>query len=160
MLVPPVPWRKADLGAHLTVRAAVMRTREQRANMRLLDEADRRAAAGGLGCQQVGPRPGAPPGPGFGHGQLEQILDCRRTGDLHPAGCCACGPRAAAAACLGEASSPGCRLHITAGVPGAERAGGAAVAHQCPRAGGGGGRLGGRRRHCGPAAARGRRGAA
>ena len=54
MLVPPVPWRKADLGAHLTVRAAVMRTREQRANMRLLGEADRRAASGGLGCQQVG----------------------------------------------------------------------------------------------------------
>ncbi len=54
MLVEPVPWRNASTGAHLTVRSFVMRTREQQANRKLLEEADRDMVAGrGPGASQV-----------------------------------------------------------------------------------------------------------
>lgn len=53
MLVPPAPWRSASTGAHLTMRSFVMRTREQQANRKLLEAADREMAEGKPGASQV-----------------------------------------------------------------------------------------------------------
>lgn len=53
MLVPPAPWRSANTGAHLTMRSFVMRTREQQANRKLLEAADREMAEGKPGASQV-----------------------------------------------------------------------------------------------------------
>lgn len=53
MVIPPLPWIAYDTGGHLTLRCLMMRTRGNRAQLKLLQEADRAMAEGDPGMQQI-----------------------------------------------------------------------------------------------------------
>lgn len=53
MVVPPLPWIAYDTGGHLTLRCLVMRTRGDRQQLKLLQQADEEMINGGPGMGQV-----------------------------------------------------------------------------------------------------------
>eukprot|EP00873_Tetraselmis_striata_P001229 jgi/Tetstr1/421493/TSEL_012441.t1 len=53
MVIPPMPWIAFDTGGHLTLRCLVMRTRGDRAQLKLLQEVDKEMANGKPGMKQV-----------------------------------------------------------------------------------------------------------